>query len=73
MTAGEVASLIQVIVGADEILPDDNFFDVGGNSFLAIELISAITDRTGVNLPLLDFISDPTAAGISQLLKDMAA
>jgi acyl carrier protein len=73
MTPSEAASLMQEVVGVDEITPDDNFFDIGGNSFLAIELISAVMDRSGVRLSLLDFVRDPTADGISQLIKDVAA
>lgn len=73
MTPSEVANLMQEIVGVDEIMPDDNFFDVGGNSFLAIELISAVIEQTSVSVPLLDFIRDPTAAGMSQLLQNISA
>jgi len=61
------------IANADDIQPHDNFFDVGGNSFLAIELISAVSNRTGVSLSLGDVIRDPTATAISQLITESVA
>jgi phthiocerol/phenolphthiocerol synthesis type-I polyketide synthase E len=73
MRSSEVAELMKEIANTDDIQPHDNFFDVGGNSFLAIELISSVSNRTGVSLSLADVIRDPTATAISQLIKESVA
>eukprot|EP00743_Colponemidia_sp_Colp-15_P007458 GILK01008059.1.p1 GENE.GILK01008059.1~~GILK01008059.1.p1 ORF type:complete len:1562 (+),score=291.15 GILK01008059.1:268-4686(+) len=40
------------LLGVDNVLPSDNFFDLGGDSLLAAQLHSAITQRLWVTLPL---------------------
>jgi acyl carrier protein len=72
MTVDEVAGLMRILLEDDEVEPDDNFFDVGGTSLLAIELISAIKDRAGVSLPLIDVIRNPSPEGISRLVATCA-
>ena len=38
----------------------DNFFDIGGNSLLAIRLINNIKERTGFELSFREFLDNPT-------------
>jgi phthiocerol/phenolphthiocerol synthesis type-I polyketide synthase E len=73
VTPAEVAKAMSALLDGEPVEPDDNFFDVGGTSLLAIELISAIRDRCGVTLPLIDLIGSPTPDGISQLVAACAA
>jgi len=40
----------------------DNFFDIGGNSLLAIQLLRTIEDTFGVRLPLRDLFEYPSLA-----------
>lgn len=39
---------------------DDNYFDLGGTSLLAVQLFAEITRRFGVNLPLTTILEAPT-------------
>ena len=68
MTPSEIAQLMQEIVGLDEVDVDANFFEIGGNSFLALTLLTRIQERTGILLGLLDVIEAPTATEVSARL-----
>ena len=73
MSPSELATLIQEILDTDRMAVDDNFFDLGGNSILALTLISRVEERCGVALPLIDVIRNPTPAGIAVLIAKSAA
>jgi hypothetical protein len=68
VTPDDIARLMAEIIGLDEVEADANFFEIGGNSFLALKLLAHIQERTGILLNLLDVIRTSTAAGISALL-----
>jgi nonribosomal peptide synthetase DhbF len=51
------------VLGLWDIDLDDNFFDLGGHSFLAIQAISRVREIFGVELSLVDFLEAPTARG----------
>jgi acyl carrier protein len=68
MSAEDVVALIRKVLGTADIEPVDNFFDIGGNSLAAIDLIALIKEATGVALPLFDVIRNPTAEGIARLV-----
>ncbi|OLE23088.1 MAG: hypothetical protein AUG49_17210 [Catenulispora sp. 13_1_20CM_3_70_7] len=68
MTPVEVAVLMRDILEVDSVDVDESFFEVGGNSFLALNLISGIQERTGVPVGLLDVVRAPTATRISALV-----
>jgi acyl carrier protein len=73
MTPSDIAQLMQEIIGLDEVDVDTSFFEIGGNSFLALTLLGRIQERTGILLGLLDVIQAPTATGISERLARHAA
>lgn len=68
MTPTELADVMARLLDGEEVEPEDNFFDVGGTSLLAIELIAAIEAAAGVQLPLIDIIRSPTPVEISRLI-----
>lgn len=65
MTVNDVISLMKEHLDCDDIEPDDNFFDLGGNSIIALLLIENIKKESGVEIPLIDFIYAPTAQAIA--------
>ena len=68
MTPSEIARLMQEIVDLDEVDVDASFFEIGGNSFLALTLLARIHERTGIMLGLLDVVQAPTAVEVSRQL-----
>jgi amino acid adenylation domain-containing protein len=56
----EVAEVWREVLGADAIAPDDNFFDLGGNSLLLIRLAGRLKDQLGSTATAVDLFRFPT-------------
>ncbi len=56
------------IVQHDEISIDDAFFDVGGDSILAVRLLALINEEFGTTLKLSILLGNPTIAAQDELL-----
>lgn len=52
--------------------PVADFFDLGGHSLLLAKLASALSDETGVTLPLQDIVQRSTLDGMARLLEEAA-
>lgn len=63
-----VADLWQDILGIGGIGIHDNFFDLGGHSLIATQLVSRLQQAFGVNVELDMFFSAPTIAEFTQAL-----
>jgi acyl carrier protein len=67
-SAAEVAALIEEILGIGEMAADENFFEVGGSSILALTLISRIEQRWAVTLSLINVIHNATPELLAELI-----
>lgn len=56
------------ILNTNPIGVTDNFFDLGGHSFLAVRLMAQIHDRFGHNLPLSTLFENPTIEKLAQVV-----
>ncbi len=55
------------------VLPDSNFFDLGGDSLLAVNLFLEIERATGRQLPITTIYDAPTVAELAALMDSEAA
>jgi amino acid adenylation domain-containing protein len=67
-----LAALIARTLGMAEVTAADNFFDLGGDSLSAADLLSHVQRVYGVHVGLGAFFMDPTAEGLARQLTDAA-
>ncbi|MEV0135522.1 thioesterase domain-containing protein [Dactylosporangium sp. NPDC050688] len=60
------------IVGVAEVGVHDNFFDVGGTSVMALQVLSRIKSEFGYDIPLAAVLQAPTIAGLAMLMRGSA-
>ena len=49
---------------------NDNFFDLGGHSLKATQLISRVRSNFGVKLAVKDLFVSPTVGGMSEIIEE---
>ena len=57
------------LLGLDRVGVRDNFFDVGGHSLFATQLVARLRDTFAVEPSLREFIEEPTVAGLARLVE----
>ena len=67
----DVATVWCELIGVERVRPSDNFFDIGGHSLLAMELVARVRRETRVRLNLLD-VATGTMASLATELPDIA-
>ncbi|MBB2910410.1 transketolase [Streptosporangium becharense] len=65
-TRDHVASLFRRVLRTDAVGVDDDFFTLGGNSLLAIELLDAIEQDLGVQITAHTFYRNTTVAELAR-------
>lgn len=63
-----LVKLWENLLNTNPIGVTDNFFDLGGHSFLAVRLMAQIHDRFGHNLPLSTLFENPTIEKLAQVV-----
>ncbi|MBS2546780.1 hypothetical protein KGQ19_07855 [Catenulispora sp. NL8] len=72
MTAPEISALIGELLEVSDVAPDDDFFDIGGNSLLALDLLARLEERTGMNFTLLDIFRAASPDQLAALIADQS-
>jgi amino acid adenylation domain-containing protein len=65
----QLAEIVAAVVGVDQVGIHDNFFDLGGDSIQAIQVV-ARAQEAGIGLSPLDFFEKPTIALLAQAATD---
>jgi amino acid adenylation domain-containing protein/thioester reductase-like protein len=65
----EVVAIWQDLLGVQNMGMEDNFFDHGGHSLLAIQLVSRMRDTFGVEISLRDIFDKPYPANYVLLIE----
>ncbi len=65
----QVAEVWSRLLGISTIGIHDDFFDLGGNSLMATQLVSELRETFQVELPLRDLFDDPTISGVCKVIE----
>ncbi len=68
--AAEIASLWSGLMGAPQAVCDRDFFEMGGDSLLAMQCVSRIRQHYSVAISLSDFFLHPTAGGLAAVVRN---
>lgn len=72
LLAEQIAASWQDVLRKPPSSPDDDFFDVGGNSMLLLAMLELIQRRAGVEIQLADLSEGVTFARITHLAQSAA-
>lgn len=72
-TAEQLARIWQEILRVDSISPDQNYFDLGGDSSLAVQIFAQIEKVFKVKLPLATLYEAPTVAELAHVIRSEAS
>ncbi|MEW6732939.1 MAG: amino acid adenylation domain-containing protein, partial [Acidobacteriota bacterium] len=67
----ELANIWRELLGVDQIGVNDNFFQLGGNSLLATQMISRVARLFKAELSLWDVFDSPTVANLAAKIKPL--
>jgi acyl carrier protein len=62
-----IAKVWQEIFSIDAIGRNDNFFELGGDSVLGMQLIEKLTERLGIELPVVTLFLNPTIREMAEI------
>lgn len=67
--AGEEAikEIWEAVLGGEAIGPEENFFERGGHSLLAVRVVGRLQEELGLTLTVGDFLATPTIRGLASL------
>ncbi len=65
----ELAAIWTDVLHIDEVGVSDDFFDLGGNSLLAVKLMSRIRDEFGTTLPIATLFETSTLGSLAKILE----
>src|SRR5580693_6118292 len=68
-TTKQLTQIWQEILGIESIAPDQNYFDLGGDSSLAVHMFAQIEKIFGVKLPLATLFEAPTIEELARILR----
>jgi len=68
-----IARIWRDVLGAEQIGLTDDFFELGGNSLIAVQVISVVRKEVGARLPMRSLFDNPTVAGAAAAIEKLRA
>ena len=68
-----LAALWCGLLGIDEVGIHDDFLELGGSSVLMMQLLTRTEQRFGCEIPVADFVAEPTIATLADLIERVPA
>ncbi len=68
-TVKQLTVIWQQLLGVEPITPDQNYFELGGDSILAVQLFAQIERECHLKLPVATLFEAPTIAGLARLIR----
>ncbi|SNT48365.1 amino acid adenylation domain-containing protein [Rhodococcoides kyotonense] len=65
-----VAAVFADVLGVPQVGLDDDFFELGGNSLIATQVVARLGDSVGFSVPLPWIFTDSTVEGLSRRIAD---
>jgi amino acid adenylation domain-containing protein len=65
----DVAQIWRAVLGEDNITADDDFFHLGGNSLLAMQVTVRVRHRFGIDLPIRTLFDNPILAAFAKAVE----
>jgi thioesterase domain-containing protein/acyl carrier protein len=72
-TTRELTRIWQELLGLDSVNADQNYFDLGGDSSLAVHLFARIEKRFHIKLPLATLFEAPTIEELARVVREHEA
>jgi phthiocerol/phenolphthiocerol synthesis type-I polyketide synthase E len=72
-TEKQLMTMWQDTFGVTDIGLDEDFFELGGNSLVAVQLAVRVRETFGVNVPGVAVIEFPTVATLARRIDELAA
>ncbi len=66
-----VAAVWQERLGIDRISINENFYQLGGDSLLATQIVAELRDMFSIDLSLKQFFDKQTISGVAECIEDM--
>lgn len=68
-----LADVVASVVGVAAVGIHDNFFEIGGDSILAIQVVARAQEEAGLRFTAFDLFAHPTVAGLAEVASASAA
>lgn len=67
-----LARLWKELLGLEHVRPDDNFFECGGHSMLAMQLVAKVRKGFNIDFPLKSIFERQTLAGMAEIIEALS-